>query len=90
MKKITFQDVVSDLRCGREIEFVYGGKNYSITSSGGYWYFYCEQTKETVKIAAFNDKERLIRFVSEFCINGVRLSLIFDESRYEKSSLFIL
>ena len=79
MKKITFQDVVSDLRCGREIEFVYGGKNYSITSSGGY-----------VKIAAFNDKERLIRFVSEFCINGVRLSLIFDESRYEKSSLFIL
>ncbi len=40
MKEIRFNDLEQFLRTGREIEFAYNGKHYSITNDPtGYWYF---------------------------------------------------
>ena len=38
MRDITFDDLANYLRHGREIEFAYNGRQYSITNHSGFWY----------------------------------------------------
>ena len=91
MDKITFQIVVDNLKCGREIEFFYNEKQYSITNSKGYWNFCCDTENMTIeRICPFEDKETLVARVSELCIEDVPISKIFGEEGYKVSKICIL
>ena len=74
MDKITFQVITDSLRCGREIEFSYNNKQYSITNSRGYWNFCCDTDNRIIeKICPFKDKETLVDRVAAFCIEGTSI-----------------
>lgn len=90
MKKYDFQTILECLSIGQEIEFSYKGKLYSITNdSSGYWNFCCGSTLVKA-LCEFDDKDRLIQRVSDLSIDGVNLSSIFDDAKYENSSVMIL
>ena len=82
MNNVPFKMIIEDLNCGREIEFAYHGKKYSITNSEGYWNF--------ERLFPFNDKTKLIERVSNLNVEGVLLSTIFDKAKYDAQSLCIL
>ena len=92
MKPFNYNDLSDELRIGREVEFEYNKKQYSITnSSDGYWYLYCDTTKsELLKICEFDDKENLIKKVAQFKIEEVSIQEIFDYFKYNQDSLCIL
>ena len=91
MDKITFQTIIDSLKCGREIEFAYGGKQYSITNSQGYWNFCCDTNNSLIeRICPFEDKATLITHVSSYSIDDTLISTIFDEEKYDVSSVCIL
>ena len=91
MEKITFQVITDSLECGREIEFSYKAKRYSITNSKGYWNFCCDTDNRIIEqICPFGDKETLIARVTSFCIEDIPIPSIFDEARYDVSSVSIL
>ena len=87
MDKVSFNEITECLRCGREIEFSYKSKQYSITTSHGYWNFCCDD-KLIERVCSFDDKETLVKCVASYCIEGVLISVIFDSELYE--SLCIL
>ena len=43
MRKLSFADLADYLQHGREIEFAYNGRQYSITNHSGFWYL-CDDT----------------------------------------------
>lgn len=91
MDKITFQAIVDSLRDGREIEFSYKDKQYSITNSNGYWNFCCDTDNVLIeKICPFKDKEALVKRVGMFSIDGTPIPMIFNEAKYDMSSVCIL
>lgn len=91
MDKITFQVIVDSLKCGREIEFSYKDKQYSITNSKGYWNFCCDTDNRIIEqICPFEDKAALIARVTSFCIEDTPIPFIFDEESYDVSSVCIL
>ena len=55
-----FNELASHLLSGREIEFAYNGKQYSITNSKGRWMLYCDTDKLLLKdICDFEEREIL-------------------------------
>ena len=38
MRNLSFADLADYLKHGREIEFAYNGRQYSITNHSGFWY----------------------------------------------------
>lgn len=88
---MVFSELAEELRQGREIEFAYHGKQYSITNSEEYWNFCCDTDGVIIeRLCPFNDKTKLIERVSNIYIEGVPLSTIFDETKYDTQSLCIL
>ena len=82
MNNVPFKMIIEDLNCGREIEFAYHGKKYSITNSEGYWNFCCDTDGIIIeRLCPFNDKTKLIERVSNLNVEGVLLSTIFDKIR---------
>lgn len=60
MKDYGFKEIESLLKEGREIEFIYQQKAYSITNSNGYWYLCCDTDEKTLeKICPFKEKDLL-------------------------------
>ncbi len=83
-----FDKMVSDLRIGREIEFAYGGRNYSISQNAEGWQFCCDNVLLT---QVHEDVEFLIReLTTDVSIEGLGLPAIFDQTLYQSSSLYIL
>lgn len=84
--------VLSDyLRCGREIEFSYQGKQYSVTNSQGEWKFCCDTDGSlTERICAFEDKDALIAYMQTHKIAGIPISDLFDRALYDADSVCIL
>ena len=91
MENYSFEDLSEDLKIGREIEFEYKNRKYSITNSiDGYWYLYCDTTKtELMKICKFEEKLELVKKVAEFKINEISIKEIFNTFEYNKKSLYI-
>lgn len=89
MGKVAFKDITESLKCGREIEFSYKSEQYSITASQGYWNFCCDD-KLIERVCPFDDKEALVKCVASYCIDGIPIPIIFDEDRYDASSVCIL
>ena len=91
MNNVPFKMIIEDLNCGREIEFAYHGKKYSITNSEGYWNFCCDTDGIIIeRLCPFNEKTKLIERVSNLNVEGVLLSTIFDKAKYDAQSLCIL
>ena len=87
---ITF-DIISDsLSHGRELEFGYRGKLYSVTNSGGNWHFCCDSSGTTVTLCHINDFDTLVHKVSRQLIDGVTIAEIFDRQLYDAGTVYIL
>ena len=89
---LSFSELLQDLRIGREIEFSYQGKAYSITNDRyGNWNFYCDTDSKLLQcICPFEDKQTLLDFVKAQRIEGTLLSEIFDQMLYDPDSICIL
>ena len=81
----------SQLLSGREIEFAYNGKQYSITNSKGRWMLYCDTDKLLLKdICDFEEREILVNNVGAYEISGRQIADIFNEEADSISNLVVL
>ena len=91
MGSIVFQDLADYLRHGREIEFAYKGRHYSITNHSGFWHL-CDDTDSTLMetVCRFDDKELLISKIAAATIEGLTIQQIFDGRLYDADNLYVL
>lgn len=91
MKNILFDDLANYLRCGREIEFSYNGRRYSITNHSGFWHL-CDDTDHILleTVCRFEEKEILVPKIADFVIGGLKIKKIFDCELYDEDGLFII
>ena len=89
MEKTTFKEITDFLKHGREMEFSYKNKLYSITTSHGYWNFCCDETL-IEQICPFDDKQTLVKRVAAYYIEGTPIPVIFDHEEYDAHSVCIL
>ncbi len=87
---ITFDLISDSLSHGRELEFGYRGKLYSVTNSGGNWHFCCDSDGKTVTLCPFDDFDTLVHKVSCQHIDGVTIAEIFDRQLYDAGTVYIL
>ena len=87
---MTFDIISDNLSHGRELEFGYRGKQYSVTNSGGNWHFCCDSDGKTVTLCPFDDFETLVHKVSCQLIDGVTIAEIFDRRLYDAGTVYIL
>lgn len=91
MRSIVFNDLAEYLRNGREIEFSYKGRQYSITNHSGFWYL-CDDTEHILleTICRFEEKEILVSKIAVIRIEDLSIQQIFDEQVYGKDDLDIM
>ena len=91
MSHVLFHDLADYLRHGREIEFSYKGRLYSITNHSGFWYL-CDDTDHILleTLCRFEEKEILVSRVSVFVIDGRTIQQIFDSELYDTAGLHII
>jgi|GEM_PF-2436316 len=90
MGRLTFAGIAGFLLDGREIEFSYNGRKYSITNHSGLWQL-CDDTAHTVMTTCpFEEKERLVAEISATVIGNLTTQQIFDRQLYDRDSLCIL
>ena len=91
MKEIRFSELAAFLRQGREIEFVFNSKGYSITNHSGYWYL-CDDTSHVLMetLCRFEEKDILVTKTASAVIDGQTIQQIFDGLLYEREKLSIL
>ena len=91
MKEIRFSELAAFLRQGREIEFVFDSKGYSITNHSGYWYL-CDDTSHVLleTLCRFEEKDILVTKTAFAVIDGQTIQQIFDGLLYEREKLSIL
>ena len=91
MQDVTFYDLAYYLKHGREIEFAYNGRQYSITNHSGFWYL-CDDTDHILldTLSRFEEKELLVSRIAIFTINSLTVQEIFDQKLYSIDGLAIL
>ena len=91
MRTITFCELADCLRHGREIEFSYKGRQYSITNHSGFWYL-CDDTDHILleTLCPFDEKELLVSKAATFIIDDMTIQQIFDKQVYDSQGLDIL
>lgn len=91
MEDIRYNSLANLLKKGREIEFAFNQKNYSITTHSGFWYLCCD-TDDTLldTVCRFEEKDVLVSKIAAAIIDGITIAQIFDELLYDQSSLYIL
>jgi len=87
---IPFDDLAAYLKHGREIEFSYKGKHYSITNSRYEWHFCCDTDETTAALCAYPEFDVLVDQVRHFKIEGVCIEEIFCKHPEEFIVLAIL
>ena len=88
IKPYLFNDLINDLKKGREIEFAYDNIECAITNSRGKWWF--TQGKDSMEIFGFEEKELLVQKIETLMVSGIPLQNIFSELMYTSNSLYIL
>ena len=85
--KITFDDLADCLRHGREIEFTYKGRDYSITNHSGFWHL-CDDTDHVLleTVCRFEEKEVLVSKIAAAVLNDRTIREIFDGLVYDALS----
>ena len=88
---IRFQDLADYLIRGRELEFAYNGRQYSITNHSGFWYL-CDDTDHILldTLSQFEEKELLVSKVAASCLDGMTIREIFDRQLYHVDEVSIL
>ena len=88
---IRFQDLADYLIRGRELEFAYNGRQYSITNHSGFWYL-CDDTDHILldTLSQFEEKELLVSKVAASCLDGMTICEIFDRQLYHVDEVSIL
>ena len=91
MISIAFNDLADYLRHGREIEFAYKGRQYSITNHSGFWYL-CDDTEHILleTLCCFEEKETLISRIVVAIIGELTIQQIFDRQAYDAEKLSII
>ena len=91
MRKILFNDLADYLRHGREIEFLYKDRMYSITNHSGYWYL-CDDTDHILlgTVCRFEEKEALVSKIAASVIDDLTIEQIFDREVYDVERLDII
>ena len=88
---IRFQDLADYLIRGRELEFAYNGRQYSITNHSGFWYP-CDDTDHILMdtLSWFEEKELLVSKVADSCLDGMTIREIFDRQLYHADEVSII
>ena len=88
---IRFQDLADYLIRGRELEFAYNGRQYSITNHSGFWYL-CDDTDHILMdtLSWFEEKELLVSKVADSCLDGMTIREIFDRQLYHADEVSII
>ena len=91
MHDIDFDTLADYLRRGREIEFVYKGRGYSVTNHSGLWYL-CDDTSHILleTLCPFDEKELLVSKVAVAVLDDLTIREIFDRRAYDREKLCIL
>ena len=91
MRRIVFHDLADYLRHGREIEFAYKGRQYSITNHSGFWYL-CDDTDHILleTVCRFEDKEALVSRIAVIVVEDLTIQQIFDNQVYDTGKLSII
>ena len=85
MGNIGFDELTDYLRHGREIEFVYNGRECAITNHTSRWWFY--NGVEQVEVCEFKNFELLVSKVAEYMVDDKTVQDIFDGGKYEDVSI---
>ena len=80
-----YSDIADFFMHGREIEFVYKGRECAITNHTSRWWFY--DGVEQVEVCGFNDFEQLVSKVAKYMVVDRTVQDIFDSGLYEKISI---
>ena len=91
MSSVIFNDLAEYLRHGREIEFAYNVRQYSITNHSGFWYL-CDDTDHILleTVCRFEDKETLVSRIATIIIEDLTIQEIFDKQVYDTKKLNII
>lgn len=91
MRDITFYNLADFLRHGREIEFAYNGRQYSITNHSGFWYL-CDDTDHILldTLSRFEEKDLLVTKVASSVLGDLTIQEIFDKKLYVEDGLDII
>lgn len=86
--KITFDDLADCLRHGREIEFTYKGRAYSITNHSGFWHL-CDDINHVLleTVCRFEEKELLVSKIAAALLDDRTIRQIFDKQGYDALSI---
>lgn len=81
---LTFGDLADYLRHGREIEFTYKGRAYSITNHSGFWHL-CDDTDHVLleTVCRFEEKELLVSKIGAAQLEDRAIREIFDKQGYD-------
>lgn len=88
---VVFHDIADYRMHGREIEFAYKDKEYSITNHSGFWYL-CDDTDHILldTVCPFEEKNLLISKIADFALDGLSIRQIFDAQLYDTKKLSII
>ena len=91
MSNVVFNDLADYLRHGREIEFAYKDRQYSITNHSGFWHL-CDDTDHILleTVCRFEDKETLVSRIANIVIDGLTIQQMFDKQVYDTEKLSII
>ena len=91
MSRVLFHDLADYLRHGREIEFSYKGRLYSITNHSGFWYL-CDDTDHILleTLCRFEEKEILVSKIANTVIDDLTIQQMFDKQDYDAEKLHII
>lgn len=91
MRTIVFTDLADYLRHGREIEFSYKGRQYSITNHSGFWHL-CDDTDHILleTVCRFEEKELLVSKIAVAVLDDLTIQQIFDKQVYDADGLAII
>ena len=80
-----YSDIADFLMHGREIEFVYKGRECAISNHTSRWWFY--DGVDQVEVCEFRNFELLVSKVAEYIVDDRTVQAIFDEGLYENVSI---
>ena len=91
MRNLSFADLADYLKHGREIEFAYNGRQYSITNHSGFWYL-CDDTDHILldTLSRFEEKDLLVANVATSVLGNLTIQEIFDRQLFADEGLAIL
>ena len=91
MRKIKYNSLAEFLKTGREIEFSYKQKAYSITNHSGFWHLCCDTDNVLLDtVCRFDEKDVLVSKIAATIIDDKTIEQIFDELLYDPSSIDII